>query len=192
MPNVKIVAKGFEGYNGVIEGVQFVNGLSTEPLSQFSAERIGAFMRVVDADTDAPLGVGQRMVDARRSNHAPSEPLQRVKRTPTGKKKEVTSRKTISYDFTREQLEKVADEGGINGLRKVADQYEVRGRSIREIIEALMAIKANEEAKKNAQTPAQKAQDEEPASEPDTASVSSDATGTTDATGADIDKLIGE
>jgi hypothetical protein len=155
MPSVKIIEKGFEGYNGIIEGVQFDNGVSGEPMSQFSAERIGAFMKVVDADTDEPLGLGYRMANARGSTGvAPRKPLERVVRTKTGKeKKSLKPTKLISYDFTKDELEGIADKGGINALRKVADQYDVRGRSIAEIIDSLMGLKANQEAKDNAAIP---------------------------------------
>lgn len=156
MPIVKIVEKGFEGYNGIIEGVQFTNGVSQEPLSQFSAERVGAFMKIVNADNpDEPLGLGYRMANARNQGQAPREPLQKVERTKTGKKKEPVKKadKVVSYEFTKADLEAVADKEGITGLRKVAEQYDVRGRSIAEIIDSLMALKANAEAKKDAETP---------------------------------------
>lgn len=164
MPRVKIIAKGFEGYNGIIEGVEFKDGTSVEPLSQFSAERVGAFMKVVDADTEQPLGLGYRMANARGQGVEPREALQKIERTKTGKKKESIKAKAkeVHYDFTKEDLEKVADKEGIGGLRKVAEQYDVRGRSIAEIIGSLMALKANAEAKKNAETPKEKAaRDEE-------------------------------
>lgn len=154
MPIVKIIAKGFERYNGVIEGIEFVNGHSTEPLSQAAAERVGAFMKIVDADTDEPLGLGYRMAKARHQSITPKEALPKIERTPTGKeKKSVKKEKRVHYEFTREQLETVADKEGITGLRKVAEQYDVRGRSIAEIVDALMALQANQAAKDAAETP---------------------------------------
>jgi hypothetical protein len=149
MPRVKIVQPGFETYNGIIEGAQFNEGSSIESLSQFSAERIGAFMKVVNADNeDEPLGLGYRMANAKGSGVEPRAPLERIVRTKTGKTKEAPKKsKLISYEFTKDELELVADKDGIQGLRKVADQYEVRGRSISEIISSLMALKANQEAK---------------------------------------------
>lgn len=155
MPTVKIVEKGFETYNGIIEGVQFENGVSAEPMSQFSAERVGAFMKIVNADSDEPLGLGYRMANTRSQGSAPRPPLERIVRTKTGKEKTSIKKqaKQVSYDFTKAQLEDVADKEGINGLRKVADQYDVRGRSIAEIIDSLIALKANQEAKDAAASP---------------------------------------
>lgn len=153
MPKVKIIAKGFEKYNGIIEGVQFTNGVSEESVSQFAAERIGAFMKVVDADTEKPLGLGYRMANARTSGVKPRPPLQRIERTKTGKEKKSikeAAKKTVTYEYTREELEQAADKGGIQALRKIADQYDVRGRSIAEIIDSMMALKANQEAKEAA------------------------------------------
>ncbi len=155
MPTVKIVEKGFETYNGIIEGVQFENGVSAEPMSQFSAERVGAFMKIVNADSDEPLGMGYRMANTRSQGSAPRAPLEKIVRTSTGKERKSIKKQTkvVSYDFTKEQLEDVADKGGINDLRKIADQYEVRGRSIAEIIDSLMALKSNQDAKDAAATP---------------------------------------
>jgi hypothetical protein len=156
MPFVKIVEKGFETYNGIIEGVEFKDGVSQESMSQFSAERVGAFMKVVDAEGDhEPLGLGYRMANARTSGgQAPRPPMERIVRTKTGKKKEpVKTEKKVHYDFTKDELEAVADKGGITDLRKIADQYDVRGRSIAEIIESLMALKANQKAKDDASVP---------------------------------------
>lgn len=184
MPKVKIIAPGFEGYNGIIEGVVFENGVSTEPLSQFAAERVGAFLRVVDADTEEPLGLGYRMANARGQGVAPREPLQKIVRTKTGKEKaKVKPAPVVEYSFTKEELEKVADEGGIQGLRKVADQYSVRGRSIKEIIDSLMALKANQEAKKAAETPRQR-------DEAETAGDQAEASDDTAGDVSDIDSLI--
>lgn len=181
MPTVKIVEKGFETYNGIIEGVQFKDGVSVEPMSQFSAERVGAFMKIVNADDpEEGLGLGYRMANARGQGTAPRPPLEKIVRTKTGKEKKSIKKKakTISYDFTKEELEQIADKGGIADLRKVADQYDVRGRSIAEIIDSLMAKKTNQEAKDAATAPAGK-------------NVTSSSTSETSGTG-DIDLLIGD
>lgn len=156
MPFVKIVEKGFGKFNGMLEGVQFNDGVSEEPLSEASAERIGAFMKIVDADDpDRRLGIGYRIAEARKQGKAPRKPLEWVQRTKTGKEKKPIKKqaKTVNYDFTKEQLEDIADKGGIQDLRKVAEQYDVRGRSIAEIIDSLMALKANQEAKEAAAAP---------------------------------------
>lgn len=148
MPMIKIVQPGNETYTGIISGVRFENGLSIEPMNQADAERMGAFMRIVDADTDEPISPTHRMVQMRNQGVAPREGLIPIKRSPaTGKVKEKKSEKLISYEYTRESLETAADAEGISGLRRIAEPYGVRGRSINEIIDSLMAIKSNAEAK---------------------------------------------
>ena len=42
--------------------------------------------------------------------------------------------------YTREQLEKVADEGGIAALRELADPMGIKGTSIAKIIDTMMAV----------------------------------------------------
>lgn len=46
-----------------------------------------------------------------------------------------------SLDFTREELEELADKSGITGLRNIGSQHGVKGRSVVEIINELMALK---------------------------------------------------
>lgn len=44
--------------------------------------------------------------------------------------------------FEREELEKIADELGISGLRELASKHGIKGRSIQEIIDEMLALKA--------------------------------------------------
>lgn len=44
--------------------------------------------------------------------------------------------KVIKY--TREQLEQIADEKGMAGLRRVADEFGIKGKSIPGLIEAIL------------------------------------------------------
>src|SRR5690554_6139725 len=67
MPIVKLVAPGWDSYNGVIEGIQFKDGQSVEPLSQAAAERLGCFMRIETLD-GKQVSLTQRMVDNYRKN----------------------------------------------------------------------------------------------------------------------------
>ena len=40
--------------------------------------------------------------------------------------------------YTREQLEQTADEQGITGLRRIADEFGLKGKSIPGLIEAIL------------------------------------------------------
>lgn len=142
MPIVRIVQKGFETYSGIMEGVTFTNGVSDEPLSLAAAERLGAFMRVVDHETGEPISVGERLRRAREMSISSSGRLQRIERTPTGKRRQPLKKENLpSMDFDRQTLEGIADKSGIKGLREFAKPFGVNGRSIPEIIDSLMAKK---------------------------------------------------
>lgn len=171
MPFVKIVQKGWETFNGILPGVgiQFENAVSKEPISLAEAERIGAFMRIVDAETNEPISIGERMVRNRRKNHEDlgliHSQTTRLKRTPTGKpQKPVEKAPAAQYDFTRESLEALADKGGIRKLREFSKKYNVNGKAIKDIIDTLMVRKDEaEKAKAKEQVAAQPAATPAPA-----------------------------
>lgn len=140
MPNIKIVQKGFETYNGFFDGVKFENGLSTEPMTLSGAEQLGASIKIVDADTNEPVSVTQRMINMRGDSIKPSRSIH-----PRGEEPKVEEKKTVELtekiaepNYTREQLEALADSGGISKLREFAKEYNVNGKSIASIIDALM------------------------------------------------------
>lgn len=184
MPFIRLVDPGYAKYNGIIAGTQFENGESQEPLSMAECERIGAFMRIEDAETGEPISIGQRMAVARNktATGAARGPLQRIKRDENGniinpdqpagekqvvggrghtqaksaegnaedrtvKKGDKVDKADLSYDFTQAQLEQIADEKGINGIRDFAKPYGVNGRAIGDIIKQLMARKVEAEGK---------------------------------------------
>lgn len=49
---------------------------------------------------------------------------------------------TPSFNYDLKDLEEIADEGGLHGLREFAAPYDVRGKSISSIIKTLMVIKS--------------------------------------------------
>lgn len=136
MPYIVLKEPGFESFNGLFGTVMFENGRSIESISSMEAERFGAITRCVTEDGDNPSTV-QKQLDARNDKAEVKKPLESVDHTPA----QTEALKTVEYDFTRESLEKAADEGGIKGLRVIGDQHGVKGRSVAEIISELLALK---------------------------------------------------
>lgn len=163
---VKITDPGFAGFTGHFGSVYFEDGVS-EHISNAEAERLGCIVKCETLDGVNPSAT-QRMVDIQSKNldellamgkgvdgadrnkaqngeikssvaKPGEEPpaAQTGTATPAGVKP--------SLDFTREDLEALADKDGIAGLRNIGSQHGVKGRSITEIINELMVIKQTAE-----------------------------------------------
>lgn len=158
---VKITDPGFAGFTGHFGTVWFENGVS-EHISSAEAERLGcivkcetldgmnpsATQRMVDIQNknlDQLLAEGKGNVGADRSQIQTPEGKQTVAKTDqanTTAASQAAPGAKPSLDFTRADLEALADKEGIAGLRNIGSQHGVKGRSIAEIIDELMQIQA--------------------------------------------------
>lgn len=157
MPYIKLVEPGFEGYNGKLSRVQFKDGVSVEPLSQRDAERLGNILRITELETGKPVSYTQYMAENSGSSAAQLEiqfptfvPIEREEDKPKRKDKVGAPKQIRDFtphaemppmDYTQESLEKIADEGGIQGIREFAKGYGLNGRSIGELIKTLIKMK---------------------------------------------------
>lgn len=144
---LRLTQKGFEHYNGQMGVIWFVDGLSTADVTNNDARRMSASMLcewedgtsanvaqalLDNAETKAPMfKVGAEQHDADAANKAEVAQL--------GSDKPKTSK------WAREELEKIADEKGIKGLRAIADPLGIKGASIRELIAELSKDRAGAE-----------------------------------------------
>lgn len=148
MPIVKIAQKGWETFSGYLEGVKFEDGISLESISLHTAERLGCSMKIVDAETDEPVSSSNRILQARDQSVAPGRltmtmaeykaSLETEEAPAPTEEPEPAPEPVKKPSYTREQLEAIADNGGITGLREFAKDFNVNGRSIPGIIDALM------------------------------------------------------
>lgn len=153
---VKITDPGFAGFTGHFGTVYFENGIS-EHISSAEAERLGCIVKCETLEGVNPSAT-QKMVDIHAKNldellaagkgnvGADTSKEQKPEAKPSVAKTPVAGQ--LTYDFTQEQLEELADKEGIAGLRNIGSQYGVKGRSIAEIIEELMGLKNAVEAGK--------------------------------------------
>lgn len=152
MPVIKITQKGWEKFDGELEGVQFKGGVSVEAMSYMSAERLGCSMSIVDAETEKPVSSTQRILD----NQDEGIPAGRYTSYVTKKEDAVegeepeveaedqeaeADKKSDEFPFSRADLEAIADKGGITELREFAKTYKVNSNSIVGIIDGLMQKK---------------------------------------------------
>lgn len=165
MPIIKIVEKGFERYNGEFGAVSFVDGVSTESVSNMEAERLGSSIRIKVVEEDGSEGqcmsASQRLIDTNRSippAERKGDKIDRsVEKEPVEEDKAESDKKVnvriedLDYSYTLESLSEIADKGGIKELRAFSEPYGIRSKAISDIVEKMMTLKeskqpANEES----------------------------------------------
>lgn len=146
MKRIKIVETGWENYTSELCGVQFVDGVSKEPVPRHQADRVGAIIKVVEIDKDgegASVGQASRMVNGVTI----AAPVVNGMRQPSGDEIEAERKlmaskagtRPASVFYTREALEEIADHKGLKGLREVAAPWDVRDRAIPALIKEILA-----------------------------------------------------
>lgn len=130
---LRIVEKGWKNFTGPLGGVMFKESISVEPVDPVAAARLGSVVRIERIDTNDQAGYGaemQRIVDVK---------AEVVEELPRGVESVVVMpKKQTTPEYTREDLEKIADEKGIAGLRVIADPLGIRGRGISELISEIL------------------------------------------------------
>lgn len=132
----------FSGYSGMLCGVQFENGVSVAELPFIDQQRICASMRAstVEGKNVSPSAAysdrGELAADLITEPVAPDiVPMKRG--TPDEPTKQIQT-------FTREELESIADNEGIAGLRVIGNQVGVKAKGIVEMIEGILKAQGGE------------------------------------------------
>jgi hypothetical protein len=171
---VRIVAPGWENFTGILgQGAKFENGEAD--LTWRQVARIGASIHIVDADTGEQVGpaaiaaaakfesapVVPEMVtkteqDAKIEADATAEREKLAKAEEERKVKEAEALEAAKAKaaaeaketvWTRQELEAVGANDGVEGLRKLADPLGVKGRSITDLVDAILQAQAKNAAK---------------------------------------------
>lgn len=133
---LKIVEAGWAGYNGTFGNVEFLDGVSVHPVPWLEQQRLGGIIRMESAEESedaAQVGPAAELVRARGM----SADEDRAKGNDTVVIIDGEAKLTGAY-FTRDELEKVADDKGITGLRTIAVTVGAKGRSINELINEIL------------------------------------------------------
>lgn len=166
---LKIKQDGLCNYTGYLQTIHFTNGISDRDVKHNEAIRISVVMacvwedgsevsRIVDnTQISAPIGrvtrdvyVKTEVVAGNDSDHPEfihheEKPKDAVSKTIVEVLPPAEEVPEIIVRYTRDELEKIADEKGINGLRDVATPLGIRDTSIRRLIERIYAIAGKEE-----------------------------------------------
>ena len=125
---IKIVSPGWESFTGYFGVTEFKDGVSVEEVGVSEAQRLAANVSIVTLEGKDP-SAAQAIIDS-RADEMP------IVNTPT----EAEAPATIVMPHTREELEEIADKGGIKALREIAEKYGVKGKAITEIVSELLAL----------------------------------------------------
>lgn len=152
---IKLVEKGFETYTGLLGEIEFEDGVSVYDLNSRDIAMIAGSIRAETVDGSSAVGVTQDMLDRHSDEAEVIEPMQTQAevdaRAEAGEQEAsetqvpeapVEGGEGELAHYTEETLTKVADEGGIQGLREIAEGFGVKGNSIAKLIEDILAAQA--------------------------------------------------
>ena len=140
---IRIVERGWETYTGPFGTISFVNGVSVGAPDFIAADRVASEMKVVDYETNLPIGPQHRMIEERIS---PIEMVPELPKAPEPTEAVVEEEKIPEPTepdkvWTPEELEDLADKEGIKGLRReIGDAIGAKGRAIPELIEDILRV----------------------------------------------------
>lgn len=135
---VRLTQPGFQKYTGQMGVVFFQDGLSTDHVAERDAVRMAAVMNC-EWEDGSNLSPSQHVTNTLK-NAAPVQTKLETGKDGDGEKKPPTQDEPPAEvpKWTREELEAIADAQGIQGLRQIADPAGIKGRSITEMIEAIV------------------------------------------------------
>jgi hypothetical protein len=153
MHYLKIVSKGWQGYTGQLNIISFKDGVSTEPVPPRIADRIAASVQVVQCDEKGKaakkpvaVGVQHRLISETAARAIITTSLQTQSEADKSLEAKLDAARSLTAPvetlFTRVDLEKIADDTGMKGLRDIGDKWKVKGRGIPELIEKILKAQA--------------------------------------------------
>ncbi|MFM0095671.1 hypothetical protein PQQ87_08660 [Paraburkholderia nemoris] len=134
---LRLKQPGWESYSGQMGVIQFVDGVSVGDVLEIDAVRVSAVM-LCEWEDGTTASVAKRLVD---EADTPAPSLERSKADDLAKVTAAQPKKE-KPKFTEAELEKIADEKGINGLRELAEPFGIKSNSIRNLIDAMLKAAA--------------------------------------------------
>lgn len=129
---VRIVEPGWAGFSGYLGMVEFVDGVSAGDIGRGDAAALAALVAIEDLATDKSPSAAQLILDS-NTHQMPVEAPVIAQAAPAP---------VIATTYTREQLEQIADKGGIKALRELAEPMGLKDNSIVQLIDKVLAHQA--------------------------------------------------
>lgn len=147
---IRMIEPGYASYTGHYGSTEFKDGVSVGEMSDSDVRLISAIMSVECVDDGKDPGENAKFqaslqVSAFSTNLPTKAELQAAgKIAPDAPEDEVNNAPalTVSTAYTAEQLEEIADKGGIAGLREIAEPLGLKGTSITGLIASILGAQA--------------------------------------------------
>lgn len=168
---LRLTGKGFENYTGQMGVHYFKHGVSTNDVLPVDGIRIAATIGAIWEDgshanigdvycqnlqTPAPTGLQQVRLDHLATVVGLTNATQAIAQTTSVAEEQFkamgvvipqTQEKQVVSQYSRDQLEDIADTKGLAGLREVGTELGVKAGSINELIERILEISGTSEVK---------------------------------------------
>ena len=132
---LRITQGGWAGYTGNFGNIDFVDGLSVRDVTQIEVDRVSGLISV-QSEAGEEVGPAHRLVGGATIAATVLEGLPVASdadlKAEEAKQEAVKAAEIVFY--TAEELEAIAHDKGIHGLRKIAKPLGVKGRSINELV----------------------------------------------------------
>jgi len=142
MKYLRLTAKEWAGYSGPIGVVWFKDGVSTEPWQKHVRDRVSSAIPMEEFTDDGDVQEAGQAADSLRNRLVRVEnPAPLKRQTVDGKVAEMV--KTVLGNVpkrtlrSQDELEAIIAAKGIAGLREVAAEWNVKGKSIPDLLEAI-------------------------------------------------------
>ena len=145
---MRLIQSGYEKYTGPIGAYEFVDGLSVELIPENARDRLATAFQFVEIDEDGEeqlAGSPAKILRDKMATIEPSQPLPRQ----TEEEKRIEDVSRLLGDMrvfplrSKKNLEMIADEMGIAGVRLAADPWNVRSKSIPDLINLILEVQAS-------------------------------------------------
>ncbi len=132
---IKIIEKNWENYNGYFGSVMFEDGIGET--DEVTATRLGCQIQIENVEDGevinpyAPPSIREMPIESVLYERQE----EKVEETVEEEKVEETVEEKI---YTLEELQSIADEKGIQGIREIATPMDIKGTSINVLIDGIL------------------------------------------------------
>jgi len=145
MARIKIIQPGWAGFTGEIGITQFKDGISVDHVGRREIVVIGASLSLIEVDDDGDEGENPALQHRMLSDGSMSMPAEILKplaratdEAPAAPRAAKAIDPTAITFHTKDELEKLAETKGLNGLRAIMDPLNVKAVSINKAIQVIL------------------------------------------------------
>lgn len=151
MNRLKIVEKGWAGFTGVFGYVNFVNGISPHGMTAVEQDAITGLIKMVEIDDNGVeigiASIAERLIQTSADRAPVKAELNRqteAERLAEERENLIrASKPPVDRFYTGAELEALIKEKGLKGLRDAAAPWGLKGRSIPQLLDALVEAQQN-------------------------------------------------